>query len=133
MNTDTPKSKALKLNKGVAKGIICWINRIKPEFNLKNIKDLKTCEIFINLIQLILISIESELDEFYENFKNLQMNTIDDKFEFVHYVCKGLFNINGEIYIDKAKKGDEFELAKVRIKNNRLNNNFIVKKLLIFN
>ena len=111
-NEHSPKM--LKLNRGVAKGIISWINHISANFKLKHIKELKDCHVFMHLLNVILPSMDQDvIGEFYEKHRHLDTNSLDQQYTFVLDVCHSLFRVEGQFDADSAKRGNEFELAKL--------------------
>lgn len=101
------------VNRQVAKAILNWLNNVSAEIKVKSIANLKDGNVFVQLLHLI-VSNMPDGDFKSLNLLSLTEKSVDEKFELIRAVYNKLFCLkDGELNIELAKRGDEFELAKV--------------------
>jgi hypothetical protein len=119
-------SSNLKLNKLVAKGVLAWVSMVRKDLsNIKSLSEFKSGEVLVTLAKILLTGIlEKEKAEYgteTDEWRQLlatdsnQLRTAENRFAYLHYICKNTLKVNRDISTALAKQGDEFELARVNI------------------
>jgi hypothetical protein len=89
-------------------------NNITGDLKLKCIRDMKDCDLLLDLSRRVIMNGDFDMTEFAKKYQNAsELTTIDAKFEFIEFFCREMLGVRGEINLDLAKRGDEFELAKI--------------------
>jgi hypothetical protein len=95
------------------------INRVSNEFKIISLSELKNGQIFLSLLKLTVDNMRhNQRDKFTAVFGGANYfaqagSSLDNTYVFIRDVCRKAFLINADIQVSQAKRGDDYELAKV--------------------
>jgi hypothetical protein len=102
------------------------INKVSPEFKVRTVIELKTGEVLVNLVKIVLTGmLRNEMSEYGKETEEWRqalvgldrVTQIDQRLMAVKHIVKEVLKVNRDVDPSLAKQGDEFELARVTFKN----------------